>query len=82
MRYQNYKTVLLRRRCKEYQINETKQVFHDIKCFMQKLSCNIKNNFIFQIYTKSTHTLHTNIYFQLIREPYYIILIKRLNFKK
>ena len=26
MRYQNYKTVLLRRRCKEYQINETKHV--------------------------------------------------------
>ena len=61
MRYQNYKTVLLRRRCKEYQINETKQVFHDIKCFMQKLSCNIKNNYIFQIYTKNRMVIYESL---------------------
>ena len=31
MRYQNYKTVLLRRRCKEYQTNETKHVSKTLK---------------------------------------------------
>ena len=37
MRYQNYKTVLLRRRCKEYVIHETEHVLYEHKNILKGL---------------------------------------------